>query len=187
MKKTRFYPTVWQAMTFPSGVVGQWDNSGRRIKEMILKNDMATELGISEMELNLIKITAFDEAGNEHHILDFPGQNPLPIRGWASGHFLRSRSVVNLPEGSYATLRFYLGGKNNRFTYSDGVTEAANEFDHLDFTIENGLTVEGNEAAEVKLWFDFAPYKLSKRFKGLTDLFKGTQKPRPRLANSFGN
>lgn len=186
MKKTRFYPTVWQVMVDPSGAVGQWDNQGRRIKELTLKNNAVTELGISEMQINLNKVSAFDLAGKEHHILDFPGQNSLPLKGLATGHFLKSKSVIGLPEGSYSKLRFYLGGSNNMFIYDDGSEESANEVRYLDFNIENGLTVEGNEAPEVKLWFDFAPFKLSSYFKGLTDMFKKRQNTqKPRLANSF--
>lgn len=186
MKKTRFYPTVWQAMVFPSGVAGQWDNDGRRIKELILKNDRATELGISEMELNITNISALDDQGVEHPISNFPGQHSLPIKGLASGHFLQSKSVMNLPNGRYTKLRFYLGGKDNRFIYSDGVSESTSKFDYLDFTIENGLILDGRESKEIKLWFDFAPYKFSRHFKGLIDLFKNARMPRPNFAGSFG-
>jgi hypothetical protein len=186
MKRTRIYPEVWEAMTFPCDVLGQWDNNGKQIKELMLRNNAVAELGISEMKLNLTKISAVDVAGNEHHILDFPGQNSLPIKGMASGHFLTSKSVMGLPHGTYTTLRFYLGGRPNVFIYNDAVSEEVNEFEYLDFAIEEGLTIKGNESPQVKLWFDLAPYRFSRHFKGLNNLFKKEkQSERPRLANSF--
>lgn len=186
MKKQTFYPTIWSPMPFSIDLMAQRDASGKRIKELILKNEMVAELGVSEMELSITKFAAVDADGKEYDILNFPGQNDLNIKGMASGHFLRSGSVLNLKSGTYTKLRFYLG-QQNEFSYSDGLVEEVFSYDCLDFTIENGLTLEGNEPAEVKLWFDFAPYKLSSYFKGFRDLFKGSQKPRPRLANGFGN
>lgn len=173
-------------MSFNFDLMAERDASGRRIKEVILKNEMVDELGVSEMELNITKFVAVDTDGSEHHILDFPGQNAVKVKGMASGHFLRSSKVLNLKPGTYTKLRFYIGNEN-KFAYSDGLVEDVFSYDHLDFTIKNGLNIEGDEAAEVKLWFDFAPYKWSRYFKGLTDFFKVNQKPRPRLVRGFGN
>ena len=186
MKKQTFYPTIWSPMPLNFDLMAQRDKNGRRIKEMILKNEMAAELGVSEMELSILKFAAIDKLGNEHHILDFPGQTAVSIKGLSTGHFLRSSQVVKLQPGNYSKLRFYLGNEN-KFRYSDGLVEDAFSFEILDFEIENGLSIEANEATEIKLWFDFAPYKFSTYFKGILDFFKGNQKPRPRLANGLGN
>lgn len=186
MKKQTFYPTIWSPMPLHFNLMMDRDHNGRRIKELILKNEMASELGVSEMELSILKFAAIDKLGNEHHILGFPEQTAVSIKGLSTGHFLRSSQVVKLQRGNYTKLRFYLG-KYNKFTYSDGLVEDAYSFDIMDFSIENGLSIEANEATEIKLWFDFAPYKFSSHLKGLLDLFKGNQKPRPRLANGLGN
>nr|WP_297789398.1 hypothetical protein [uncultured Allomuricauda sp.] len=155
--------------------------------ELILKNEAATALHVSEMSLNITKFSAIDEHGNEHFIIDFPGQNPVTLKGIASGNFIRSKSVLSLPEGNYKALRFYTAGWGNQFIYRDGVAESANSFNRLDFQIENGFMVEKGNAPEVKLWFDFSPYQWKRHFKPLTDLFMGSKSQKPRLANSLGN
>lgn len=155
--------------------------------ELILKNEAATAHHVSEMSLNITKFSAIDEYGNEHFIIDFPGQNPVTFRGIASGNFIRSKSVLSLPQGKYKAFRFYTAGWGNQFIYRDGVAESANSFNRLDFQIENGFTVEEGNAPEVKLWFDFSPYQWKRHFKPLTDLFIGSKSQKPRLANSFGN
>ncbi|MEZ4810395.1 MAG: hypothetical protein R2819_08550 [Allomuricauda sp.] len=186
MKNKKVYPNKWQTVPFSFDLFGRWAETGMPIKELILKNEAATALKVSEMQLNIVWFSAVDAEGNEHHIANFPGQNSVTFRGISSGHFLRSRSVVSLPEGNYTALRFYLANNGNRFTYRDGVEESANDFDRLEFTIENGLHIEGNEAPEVKLWFDFAPFQWNRRLKPLMDVFTN-KNPKPRLANSFGN
>ncbi|KAB5490135.1 MULTISPECIES: hypothetical protein [Flagellimonas] len=187
MKKTNFYPTIWSTVPFAPNAIGDWYAEERAVKELILKNEAATSLKVSEMLLNITKFSAIDEHGKEHFIVDFPGQNPVSLKGIPSGTFLRSKSVLTLPEGKYTKLRFYLAGWGNQFVYQDGVEESANAFERLDFTIEDGFQMEGGEATEVKLWFDFAPFEWKRHFKPLTDLFIRSKSPRPRLANSFGN
>ncbi|NKI30657.1 hypothetical protein [Croceivirga thetidis] len=184
MKKQTFYPTIWSPMPFNFGFLAQGDINGRRIKEVILNNQMVAELGVSEMELNINRFAAFDIHGNEHHILDFPGQSALKIQGMASGNFLRSRKSVNLNSGTYTTFRFYLN-KENKFTYNDGLVEDVFSYDHLDFTIENNLIIDGSQPLELKFWFDFAPFKLSSYFKSITDLFRKEGNQRPRLARGY--
>ena len=187
MEKNRIYPNKWQTVPFSFDLLNQMENKDRAVQELILKNEAATELHVSDMMLNITKFSAFDAEGTEHIVADFPGQNAVTLKGMSSGQFLRSKNVVLLPEGNYTTLRFYLAGEGSQFTYWDGVQESADHFGSLDFSIENGLQIEGNGAPEVKLWFDFVPYKWSSHFKPFLDLFKGNKNPRPRLANSFGN
>ncbi len=184
MERTTFNTSTW--LTLPHTFMGAvlFDLEGRPIKELILKNDCADALEVSEMHLNITKFSAFDDQGKEHYIIDFPGQNAVQIKGMGSGHFIRSSSVVALAPGTYTTLRYYLGNENNLFTYKDGEQEAANDFDFLDFEIQNNLTLEGGEAAEVKLWFDFAPYQFSRHFKPIKEWLKTWRNPIRRLANS---
>lgn len=167
--------------------MADWYGTETKGAELILNNEAAKSLNVSEMALNITKFSALDEQGNEHFIIDFPGQNPVSIKGIASGNFIRSKSLLSLPEGKYTALRFYMAAWGNQFMYQDGVTESANSFDRLDFQIEDGFTVEEGNAPEVKLWFDFAPYQWKRRIKPLTDLFIGGKSQKPRLANSFGN
>lgn len=187
MKKMNFYPTIWSTVPFAPNAIGDWYAAERRNKELILKNEAATALRVSEMVLNITKFSAIDEQGHEHFIVDFPGQNPVSLKGISSGSFLRSRSVLSLPKGNYVSLRLYLADWGNQFIYQDGEVESANSFDHLDFAIEGGFQVEDGETLEVKLWFDFAPFQWRRHFKPFTDLFMRSKSPRPRLANSFGN
>ncbi|MBO0322929.1 hypothetical protein J0X14_11535 [Muricauda sp. CAU 1633] len=187
MEKKRIYPNKWQSVPFSFDLLNQVENRDKAVKELILKSEAATELHVSDMMLNITQFSAFDAAGNEHTVADFPGQSAVTLRGISSGQFLRSKNVVSLPEGTYTKLRFYLANEGNQFRYWDGVQESADHFGRLDFIIENGLQIEGNEGPEVKLWFDFVPYKWSSHFKPFLDLFKGNKTPRPRLANSFGN
>lgn len=187
MKKKIFYPTIWSPAPYTLGVMADWYGAETKEAELILKNEAAKSLHVSEMALNITKFSAIDEAGNEHFIIDFPGQNPVSIKGIASGNFIRSKSVLSLPKGKYTALRFYIAGWGNQFIYQDGVAESANSFDRLDFQIEDGFMVEEGSTPEVKLWFDFAPYQWKRHFKTFTDLFMGSKSQKPRLANSFGN
>ncbi len=187
MKKINFYPTIWSTASYTPSVMADWYGTETKGAELILKNEAAMALRVSEMSLNITKFSAIDEQGNEHFIIDFPGQNPVTLKGIASGNFIRSKSVLSLPEGKYIALRFYIAGWGNQFKYQDGVAESANSFERLDFQIEDGFTVEKGNAPEVKLWFDFSPYQWKRHFKPLTDLFMGSKGQKPRLANSFGN
>jgi hypothetical protein len=162
----------------------QLDGSGRPIKELILSNSLADEFRVSEMHINITKFSAIDSKGIEHYIKDFPGQLAVQLKGMGSGHFIKSSSVVSLEPGSYTTLRYYLDSSNNRFIYSDGVEEAAIDLDFLDFKIENGLTIDGGEAAEVKLWFDFTPYQFSRHFKPLKDWYASWRDGKRQFATS---
>ncbi len=136
-----------------------WDRESRCIKDLILKNSLATQEGVSEMKIHIKQFSAIDTNGNEHYIIDFPGQRTLTIKGYHGGSFLRSRSVVTLAPGEYKSLRFYVNDAENSFVYSDGSEVQVRRLDHLDFEIEGGLTLTGNESPEVILRFDFEPFK----------------------------
>lgn len=186
MNKIKFYPTIWTAAPFTYNIMSHWYTTDKTVKELILKNSSTKELGVSEMNLNITKFTAFDVAGKEHHITDFPGQNPVTLKGMGSGRYLKSATVVGLKPGTYAILRFYLGTSDNKFAYSDGTPGVANNLNHVDFEIEKRLIIKKGEKAEVKLWFDLAPFQFSRHFKPLVDWLKRTKKQLPRLANNLG-
>ncbi|WP_242202053.1 hypothetical protein [Aestuariivivens insulae] len=138
------------------------DNKG--IKELILKNTRNYNLGVSEMNLNITKITAMDSLGVEHFILNFPDQYSLNIKGVGYGRFYRLKKIMNLPPNTYTRLRFYLGN-DNQFIFKDGVVENKSVYDYLDFEIENNLTLNAEKPSGVKIWFDMVPYELSRHFK----------------------
>lgn len=183
MKRKTFYPNIWSTTPFAMNVLAHQDHEGRTIKELILKNTSIIELGVSEMELNIKKLAALDAEGKEYRVIDFPGQNSVKIKGIGSGHFLRSKSVVKLQPNTYTTLRFYIGNKNNQFIYNDGTVERVNKVDFLDFEIENGLIIKDNEATEVKIWFELAPFEFSRHFKHLLERFKKPKQAKPKLSN----
>lgn len=187
MGNKKVYPNSWQVVPFSFDIFAKWDSLGTPTKELILKNEAASSLNVSEMTLNISSFVAIDSEGNEHQIKDFDGQNSVVFKGIPSGSFLRSKSVLTLPKGNYTALRFYLKENGNTFTYRDGMEESSDRFSRLDFAIENGLEIDGTEETEVKLWFDFAPFQWMRNFKFFTLLFKKEKQPSPRLANSFGN
>ncbi|GMN11639.1 hypothetical protein MTsPCn9_24830 [Croceitalea sp. MTPC9] len=181
MKKTTFYPTIWQAMAHPYSVLNTVDGDGKPVKELILHAEIVKELKISEMQLNIEKLTIFNDKEQEELIHIPRKKTILPAKGMAEGYFLKSKGFFKLKPGNYKTLRFYLNAKQNMFTYCDGVEETLDGFKYLDFKIENQLQLSGGESPEVKLWFDFAPYKFSRHFKFITNLFnfknRNQQKP----------
>lgn len=130
----------------------QWD---QQTKDMILKSLLASERGIAQMTLNVERFAAIAEDGQEHFIMDFPGQRALTLHGLTSGKNIRTRSIVRLPQGRYTKLRFYIIPFGNTFTYQNRDQEPMVHFDYLDFDIEDGLVIRGRETAEFLLRFDF--------------------------------
>ncbi|MEB8345845.1 hypothetical protein OO010_07295 [Flavobacteriaceae bacterium KMM 6898] len=172
MTKVKFYPTIWQTIPYSFDVIDQWDAEGKRIKDLVLKNSIAAKQGVSEMTLNITKLSVIDKAGKEHFIEDFPSLAMLNIKGLHTGHFVRSKSALELNPGKYTSFRFYLEKAGNSFVYSDRRSEPVSQFDHLDFEIEDGLEIYGDEAREVILRFDFEPYELPEFLKKTKQLFK---------------
>lgn len=174
MKRLTFYPSVWP-VPYSLNEASNFFQNGELVKELILSTSSNVSSEVSEMNLNINKFSAIDENGQEHVILNFSQQNSITFKGISSGHFLKSASLSSLNQGTYTTLRFYLNKENNCFIKSSGDMVAVNNLEFLDFEIENGLTVNGQGSVAFKLWFDFAPYKLSKYFKPFTDLFKAEE------------
>ncbi len=187
MTKTKFYPSIWQTIPYSFDVIDQWDVEGKRTKDLVLKNNIASKQGVSEMTLNIIKLSAIGKDGKEHFIEDFPIRAKLTIKGIHTGHFLRSKSAIQLNPGEYTSFRFYLDKTDNSFVYTDRSSEPVYRFDHLDFEIEDGLEVQGDEAREVILRFDFEPYALTGILKSIQQLFKKSKWFTTKLVHSFGN
>ncbi len=187
MKEIRFYPTIWQTIPFSFDMVNQWDAEGRRIKDLVLQNNHASEKGVSEMELHITRLSAFDKKGKEHFIAGFPKNAMLNLKGLHTGLFLRSKSVLELNPGAYTAFRFYLNTTGNSFSYGDRSTEPIYNFDYPDFEIKNGLTIQGDEAREVILRFDFEPFTLASYFKPILELFKKSKSFTAKMAHSLGN
>lgn len=184
MKETKFYPTIWQTIPYSFDNLGRWDAEGRQIKDLTLHNKLATEFGVSEMSLTLLKFTAFDKQGIEHLITEFSPQIDVDLKGLHTGLFIRSRRVLDLPKGTYTSLRFYVEETGNSFTYSDRSSEPISGVDYLDFEMENDLEISDGEASEIIMRFDFEPYTFSSSFKPLLQLFKRTRSFTGNLVNS---
>ena len=185
MKNIKFYPTIWQTIPYTFELIDKWDNEGKQVCDMILKNKYASEKGVSEMLLNTIRFTAFDTKGREHFIVEFPERFVLNLKGLHTGLFVKSKSVLKLSEGEYTTFRFYLNKTGNFFSFKDRNKEEVNRFDYLDFDIENGLKIDGEEAPEAILRFDFVPYTLSSYFKSITQIFKKPKLLKVKWINNF--
>jgi len=187
MKNIKFYPNIWQTIPYSFELMDSWDKEGKKVHDLMLKNSYASEKGVSEMLLNTIRFTAFDTKGREHFIAEFPEQFILNLKGSHTGLFVKSKSVLQLNEGEYTTFRFYIQKTGNIFSFSDRHKEAMNRFDYLDFDIENGLKIEGNEAPEALLRFDFVPYTLSSYFKSVLQFFRRSTSFKVKWASSFEN
>ncbi|MBU2906203.1 MULTISPECIES: hypothetical protein [Arenibacter] len=183
MKKMNFYPKTWQVVPLLSDRY-LLDSDGKCIKDLVLRNSYATDMKVSEMDLNITKFSAIDTHGQEHFIGDFPGQASIPIKGMHTGLFLKSKSVLSLEKGSYSAFRFYLGKSGSKIIYSDRFQERADGIKFLDFEIVNGLTIEGEESPEAILRFDFVPFKTMGLLKSIAQFFKGPAALVGKLAHS---
>ncbi len=187
MKETKFYPTIWQTVPYSLYNMGQLDAEGRQIKDLTLNNKLASEFGVSEMNLTLIKFTAFDKDGVEHFITDFSSQSVVNLKGLHTGLFIKSKRVLDLPKGTYSSLRFYIEETGNSFTYSDRSSEPISGVNYLDFEIEDGLEICDGEASEIILRFDFEPYTLASYFKPVSTLFKKSKSFTTNLVQSLAH
>ncbi len=187
MKKITYYPTMFHTNPFAYNWTEVWDMNETDAKELILKNNRASKLGVSEMFLNITKFSALDENGNEHFIKDFPKQAELNPKGIHTEFFIKVRSRLSLEKGNYKSFRFYLANSGNTFVYSDRRRQAVTDVAFLDFEIRNGLCVKSDKDLQVMFRFDFEPYTLASYFKPLLKLFKRSRPFSGKLAGSFGN
>lgn len=185
MNYRRVYPTIWQSIPFSLDMMDQWDNKGNRIEELTLISDIALDKGVSEMLLNVSHISVLDNVGKEHEMPNFMGNNALNLKGMHTGLYLRTKEALELPVGKYSRFRFYLNGKGNYFFNKERDMEAVYGFPYMDFKIQNGLYITGNDSKKVILRFDFEPYSLASYFKPLLNLFKRSKTMSHKWANSF--
>lgn len=185
MKNTKVYPTIWQSIPFSLDMMDQWDDKGNRIEDLVLSNNMALEKGVSEMILNVSKLSVLDDKGKEYFISKFKGNEALNLKGVHTGLFIKTREVLELKPGKYKSFRFYLGGSENSFIYKDRSKKEIYGFSFLDFEIQNGLFLNGTESKQVILRFDLKPYSLSSYFKSLINLFRRPENIKQKWANSF--
>ena len=186
MKHTKVYPTIWQSIPFSLDMMDQWDDKGNRIQDLILSNETAFEKGVSEMILNVSKLSVFDDKGEEHFIDKFKGNEALNLKGVHTGLFIKTREVLELEPGRYKSFRFYLKGRDNSFIYKDRSVQEISGFSFFDFEIQNGLVLNGEESKQVILRFDFEPYSLSSFFKSIISRLKKRESKKQRWANSLG-
>lgn len=156
-------------------------------KDLVLVNRDLLEKGISEMTLSVNRFAAIDDCGLEHLISGFNEQT-LNLKGMQLGHYIKTKDILDLSPGEYATLRLYLDeyGKNN-LSYSDGYTEDLEGLNYLDFEIENGLQINGKESFELILRFDLLPYTALSYFNPLRDFFKKQSMYANKLTRSSGS
>ena len=88
MEKTRFNLPIWTVPPFSSNIMSNWYNGERGVKELILKNSITNELGVSEMNLNIKK---FDEALGKSLGIDKPDalvglQYAFPVQNRTAKH-----------------------------------------------------------------------------------------------------
>ncbi len=162
-----------------------WEISEYNAYDVLLKNEMASELGVSEMILNITQFAAIDEAGKEHLIKDFDDSKRVNLKGTHSGLFLKTRTATDLEAGRYSKLRFYLGTSGNSLILKDKSEKRLTGRRYLDFEISNGLEITADHKKPLILRFDFEPYTLASFFKPLTNLFKRQKRSVGKLVNSF--
>ena len=172
MKTITYYPTMFHTNPFAHNWSDIYTLSENNAKDVVLENDMVGEKGISEMVLNITAFDAIDENGKEHRIKDFSQGNLVNLKGTHSGLFIKTNSAPELNPGTYTTFRFYLGGSANTFIFKDRSEEAVTGLEYIDFEIQNGLMINGNDKKPVIMRFDFEPYTLASFFNPIRNLFK---------------
>ncbi|WP_372945929.1 hypothetical protein [Muriicola sp.] len=185
MKTMTFYPTIFHTNPVAYKMSDIWELTEYNAYDVLLKNAMATEKGVSEMILNITQFAAIDETGKEHLIMDFDQTSRVNLKGSHTGLFLKTKEAVNLDPGKYTKFRFYLGGSGNSLILKDKSEKRFSGRRYLDFEIRKGLEISAENKKPLILRFDFVPYTLASYFKPLTKLFKRQKSTVGKLVNSF--
>ena len=185
MKKTNFYPNAWHIPPYPYNMMANGNAEDVQTKDLVLSNPTLLEKNVSEIELNLVRLSAIDNNGMEHFIQDFAGQE-LVLKGMHTGLFIRTKSTMALAPGKYKRFRFYVQEMGNAFTFADGQTEAVYRFDHLDFEIEGSLTVRPGETPKAIFRFDLVPFATRPLLAPIWQLFRKSGHITTKMANSLG-
>jgi len=171
-----FYPTMFHTNPFSFNRIELWDQAGSDAKELFLRNSQAKEIGISKIELNVVKFSVLDKNGKEYNQSDFAKRVELNSKGIDTEFFINIISTLKLGKGTYTTIRFYASPSGNLLIYKNGRKEAMDHLDFLDFEITNDLLIEGTQELQVTMRFDFEPFSLKSFFRTLPGVLK---KPRP--------
>lgn len=185
MKTITYYPTIFHTNPFAYKMSDIWELSEYNTKDLLLKNKMATDKGVSEMILNITRFTAVDEKGEEHQIKDFDDSGRVNLKGTHTGLFLKTNGSVDLKPGRYTKLRFHLGTSGNTLILKDRSEQKLSGRRYLDFEIRKGMVIEGETQKPIILRFDFEPYTLASVFNPVWKLFKRQKRTVGKLVNSF--
>jgi hypothetical protein len=186
MNNIKFNGNIWQTYHSLWLDMYQYDSKGRYKLDLVLNNTYVAQMNVSEMNLKITKITAFDANGKEHIVVDFKESRLMKIKGIFQGYSIKSQSIPSLGNGLYKTLRFYINDSESSFVCSDKNTKSIFGNKFLDFEIKNGLNITGNEAPEAVLRFDLVPFERFNYLKLVTDLFKKSQSLTGKLASRLG-
>ncbi len=184
MKNTNFYPSMWQ--TFPNSLemAAHWDAQGKCTQDLTLENEYATKNNVAAMNINITGLAAIDLDGKAHSIKEFETQKSLSLKSMNAGYYIKTINEVNLDQGKYTALRFYLKNGDNNFTFTNRDQTPMYGFKYLDFTIKNGLVIAYNPV-QLVLRFDFKPFTILSPFRRIKQLFKNPLKFN--LVKSFAN
>lgn len=149
----------------------RWDLERARVKDLVLRSEVADVMGVAEMTLNVSRMSAIAEDGSEQFVSDFEGQKGLSLYGIASGKNIRTKSIVKLAAGRYSKLRFYIS-EGSIFKLKNREERSTYAFEYLDFEFEGGLEIKENEAPEFVLRFNFVPFESRSLFGSLESKLK---------------
>ena len=183
MNKITYYPTMFHTNPFSFNMIEFWDHSGKDIKDIVLKNNRAKEIGVSKMMLNVIKFSVFDKNGNEFFQNEFPERVELNSKGIDTEFFVNTKSTLALDKGTYTSFRFYLYNTGSSVVYNDRRKESVYNLEYLDFEIRNDLIAKGTGEHQVRMRFDFKPFSLMAYLKSIKSIFKKPELHTGKLAN----
>ena len=183
MNNLKYYPTMFHTNPFSFNMIELWDRPGNEAVELLLNNSKAKEIGVSKMMLNVTEFSAFDRNGIEHIQSGIPNQVEFNSKGIDTEFFIHITSMLNLPAGTYTTIRFYLNRNGNSFKYNDGRKEDIAHLDYVDFEIWNGLKIKNDQELSVRMRFDFEPFSLTAYLRSLKSIFRGTKPNEDKLVN----
>lgn len=159
---------TWANSTIVYGTpFARLDGEGKEKKELVLSNAQLMGSKIAALELSVKKLTAIRETGEEQVVTNFLGQLNMKIGGMHSGRFLKSRSLLALEPGQYEKLRFYVEPLESTYVNWEGIKVQYEAQEYLEFDIQDGLSLSGDEFPEVVLWFDLVPFRLFSKLKNL--------------------
>lgn len=186
MRKITFYPTMFHTNPFSFNMIEVWDQERSNAKELFLKNNQAKEMGVSKIELNVVKFSALHISGKEYTQNDLPNRVELNAKGIDTEFFRNIKSTLKLEKGIYTSIRFYITHSGNLLTCNNGKKEALDHLDCLDFEITNDLTIEDSEELQVTMRFDFEPFSLKSYLGSILRVLKKKKPNKVGLISGLG-